>query len=387
VVDLHPGFTVLGAEQIERDYPRGPAPLKNGYDKENLLALLSGTSWLIRKIPGPDFLFGEVLSTTSHMEIVGPTGLGKSNFLLAGALAIADGRDFLHWRGYDKPRRILYIDGEMSGRQAKKRLGAAARRNGRMPPTLFYFNRDDFPSFPPLNTEAGQKFIDALIEDLGGVDLIIFDNVQALLLGDMREEQPWQETLPWVRSLTQRNIGQIWVHHTGHDESRGYGTKTREWQMDTVAIMERVQRPEADIAFQLSFPKSRERSPENRPDFEPTVITLTGDTWMSEKGNCATSRKKTSADLALEVLKDEIARGNGETPLANERIPPATLCLNVGVWRKTYELRSVAESPEAAERAFYRDAKNLQNRQLVFKHESWVWPAGRSDNWTCRSDK
>jgi hypothetical protein len=28
--------------------------------------------------------------------------------------------------------------------------------------------------------------------------------------------------------------GQLWVHQTGHDETKGYGTKTRQWQMDVV---------------------------------------------------------------------------------------------------------------------------------------------------------
>ena len=32
-----------------------------------------------------------------------------------------------------------------------------------------------------------------------------------------------------------RSIGQMWFHHTGHDESKSYGSKAREWQMDTVA--------------------------------------------------------------------------------------------------------------------------------------------------------
>ena len=66
------------------------------------------------------------------------------------------------------------------------------------------------------------------------------------------------EILPYVRSMTRRSIGQIWFHHTGHDESRSYGTKAREWQMDIVALMERVDLPGADLAFTLKFTKARE---------------------------------------------------------------------------------------------------------------------------------
>src|SRR6516165_7234795 len=261
----------------ERESYRQAKP--NGLDQQTILALLSGSAWLTRDIPKPDFLLGELLSTTCRVEVVGPTGLGKTNILLAITFAIADGADFQHWKGSGKPRRVLFIDGEMSRRLAKERLEDAARRHGGMPGALFYFNREDFPNFEPLNTEAGQKYIDYLIEQLSGIDLAIFDNIQALIGGDMKDEEPWQDTLPWVRDLTRRSIGQIWAHHTGHDETRAYGTKTREWQLDTVVLLERVEQPSADIAFQMKFTKARERRPDNRADFEPAVITLVDDRW------------------------------------------------------------------------------------------------------------
>jgi hypothetical protein len=54
--------------------------------------------------------------------------------------------------------------------------------------TSFILSREDFPEMPPLNTEDGQKFIDTVIGLIGGIELVIFDNVQALLPGDMKEE-------------------------------------------------------------------------------------------------------------------------------------------------------------------------------------------------------
>src|SRR4051794_18704598 len=54
--------------------------------------------WIKRKIPERDFLLGEVLSTTTRMMLVGPTGRGKTSFALAVSLSIALGHDFLHWR-------------------------------------------------------------------------------------------------------------------------------------------------------------------------------------------------------------------------------------------------------------------------------------------------
>jgi hypothetical protein len=145
---------------------------------------------------------------------------------------------------------------------------------------LLVLSKEDFPDMPPLNRLEGQKWLDAFIEKHGSFDLIIFDNVQALLVGDMKEEDQWAKVLPYVRSLTRRSIGQIWFHHTGHDETRSYGSKAREWQMDTVALMERVELPGADLAFTLKFTKARERTPENRNDFEPVTMQLVGDQWQ-----------------------------------------------------------------------------------------------------------
>ncbi len=93
----------------------------------------------------------------------------------------------------------------------------------------------------------------------------------------------WRETLPWIRSLTKRGIGQMWVHHTGHDATRSYGTKTREWQMDTVIHMEKVERLDTDVSFKITFRKARERTPETRSDFEDVNIALVKDAWVHER--------------------------------------------------------------------------------------------------------
>ncbi len=250
----------------------------NGYDHSSSGFYLTINAWLARDLPQPDFLMGEWASTTSRGLLVSDTGLGKTNFCLALAFAMALGRDFLHWKS-GRPCRVLYIDGEMSRRLMKTRLADAARRAGAAPETLFVLSRDDLPDMPPINTEEGQRFIDELIDAIGEVDFVFFDNVQALIPGDMKDEEPWQQTLPWIRGLTRRAIGQLWIHHTGHDTTRSYGTKTREWQLDTVILLEAAERPDADIGFALKFTKARERAPDNRGDFDKVTITLAEDRW------------------------------------------------------------------------------------------------------------
>jgi hypothetical protein len=224
---------------------------------------------------------GNWLTTTSRVLVVGPTGLGKTMLGIGLGMAVAAGSGFLHWCPV-RPARVLYIDGEQSRRLLKQRLADEVARLGIFARENFFaFNREDAPDMEPLDTAAGQSFIESLLQQIGGVELVIFDNVMSLISGDHKDEAGWIKTLPWIRGLTRRCIGQIWMHHTGHDESRSYGTKTREWQMDTVAHMERVEQPNTDVSFKLVFRKARERTTSNRADFTDVEIALVNDRWTS----------------------------------------------------------------------------------------------------------
>jgi len=101
---------------------------------------------------------------------------------------------------------VLYVDGEMPVRLMRERLEDCVRRAGIVPNTMFVLSREGFPKMPPLNTPAGQQFVDGIIKLIGGADVVFFDNVQALLAGDIKEELPWRRTLPWIWSLTRRRV-------------------------------------------------------------------------------------------------------------------------------------------------------------------------------------
>jgi hypothetical protein len=142
--------------------------------------------------------------------------------------------------------------------------------------------------FAPLNTEAGQRFLHGLIDAVGGVDVVIFDNVMSLIEGDQKDEMPWSNALPLVSSLTSQRIGQIWLDHTGHNGDRQYGSSTKAWRFDAVGILSPLpedQRTQDEVAFQLSFEhpgKARRRTPENGRDFDTCIIRLREDQWTAE---------------------------------------------------------------------------------------------------------
>lgn len=238
--------------------------------------------WREREIPEPDFLMGEVFSTTSRGEIFAPTGLGKTMFCLALGTHMAAGLDFLHWRAR-RPCRVLYVDGEMSNRTMKRRLLQALNTISPDPEGFHLLSYHDVEKPASLSTPEGQAIIEGEIARMGGTDFMILDNRMSLIGGNMKETEAWQNTLPWALSLTRRSIGHLWVHHTGIDETHGYGDKTREWVLDHVIQLTAVERPDTDVSFNLSFGKARDRTPENRGDFEAVNIALLINAWACDR--------------------------------------------------------------------------------------------------------
>jgi hypothetical protein len=364
------------------ELPEPPAPPSdNVYElhrRDNVVDLrppapkpiLTLDEWLNRKLPQPDFLLGSWLSATSRVLINAPTGIGKTMFGIALAIAIAGGLGFLHWRGI-RLARVLFIDGEMSRRLLLDRLADEVKRIGGIRPTgMHILSHEDVIGFAPLNTKEGQGFIERIIKDIGGVDLIVFDNIMSLVAGDMKEEGGWAHVLPWIRSLTRRNVGQLWLHHTGHDESRGYGTKTREWQMDTVAHFEEVKRPDTDVSFQIAFPKARERRPENRAEFADTRIALVNDEWTSQPVSGGGKAKKVPA-LAEKFFNALANATIGSTAAKMFSRPTATIeewrteCFKLGLLDR--------DKDHSARTLFARHKRELIAANWIACNETVAW--------------
>jgi AAA domain len=287
------------SEEYQQQHP--------GWDKQagapdpELRKFLSADAWLKRDFPDPEPLLGELIVAGVRMFIVGRTGLGKTLFGFALAVAMATGQPFLHWRG-GRPVRVLYIDGEMPGALIKQRLCDALLRRpggpdlaGRL--TIFARDMEDefaehFPNlgrFQPLNTEAGHNWLLALIDAIGGVDVVVLDNVMSLLEGIQKEEEAWTGASPLVDKLSRGRITQIWLDHTGHNSDRQYGTSTKSWRFDTLGIMKPLppeQLRKGEVGFHLSFDppdgKCRRRTPANWSDFESCIVRLKDDRWTSE---------------------------------------------------------------------------------------------------------
>lgn len=326
-------------------------------------------AWLVRDLPEPDFIMGDWLTTTTRALLVAPTGLGKTNFAMALAMHVAACVDFLHWRAR-RTCSVLYIDGEMPRRLLRQRLGDCAARLGVRPIGFYALSHEDLEGFAPLNTPAGQACINQLIDHIGGVDFIVFDSIMCLTQGDMKDGKSWALTMPWVRSLTKRKIGQMWVHHTGHDEGKSYGDKTKEWQLDCVIHLESVKRDETDVSFSLEFRKARERTPATRADFQTAKIALIGDTWTSEAVRAA--RKEHVSPLALkflDALQNALA-GGGE-------LRHGRRCAALEAWRSECVQIGLIDGgnpfPPASRSLFSKYRRELIGANHIACDDSFAW--------------
>lgn len=274
-------------------------------------------AWLERKIPPRDYLLGNVLCTTSRWLMFGETGVGKT--LLAGDIggAVASGSPFLDWGGR-RQGRVMYLDGEMPAETFKERMQLIAERYGSDIP-LYGYNRDDLGdgAMPPLNEEDGEKWLMREI-DLIKPDAIIFDSIMCLLSGVMSDEESWGPVKHLVRRITSKKTGQIWLHHSGHDGTKGYGTKTREWEMDTVVRLAFADDNREAIA--LEFQKARLRTPQNHEQFKPVTLSRGPDGWSFD----AMSGKPMDGRRSAEVTKLKRAIVDAYSRLTDGDMPVTT---------------------------------------------------------------
>jgi hypothetical protein len=149
--------------------------------------------------------------------------------------AKALGRDFLHWKAARRAR-CLFIDGEMPQGLTEARLELARswfeleELLGRE--WLCVLSRADLGDMPPLDTPEGARFVLDLFDQLGRFDHVTFDNRACLAIGDLVGEDASTTALKTLqRQITKLRTGQLWLHHTGYDGTRGYGRKAREWEM------------------------------------------------------------------------------------------------------------------------------------------------------------
>lgn len=179
--------------------------------------------------------------------ISAPRGVGKSFLAMTMAISIASSIDFLGFKT-EQQYKVLYIDGEMNGKMLQERFsklidgmekdGATVNRDNLK---IFGCDFQGRSSMPDMSKPAHWRIIEKAINSIGGVDLIILDNVFTLYgCQDENAASSWQAFNRWSVSQRIQNRSVLWIHHTGKDtEKGGRGSSAIETLMDSSILLKR----------------------------------------------------------------------------------------------------------------------------------------------------
>jgi hypothetical protein len=220
---------------------------------------LTAAEFLALDLPPRRMILDPWLPEKGLAMIYSPRGMGKTLLALTIAYAIATGSSVLGFRA-PSPRRVLYIDGEMSAQTMQERLAVIIEGFDDQPPEPTYFRMlsGDLTErgLPDLGAVEGQTEFDAHI---GDTEVIIVDNISTLVRsGKENEAGGWALVQEWALRHRRQGRSVIFVHHAGKNgEQRG--TSKREDVLDTVMVLKRPADYSAEhgARFEVHFEKSR----------------------------------------------------------------------------------------------------------------------------------
>lgn len=277
-------------------------PLPDGLP--HIIALEIG-ELLQRDFPPMEALLAPWLRKQHSVMIHAWRGVGKTHFALGVAYAVAGGGKFLKWQA-EKPRKVLYIDGEMPGAAIKERLAAIVRScpEGAEPPEGYFriITPDVQEGYiPDLGTVEGQAAFAPL---LGDAELIVIDNLSTLLrAGAENEGESWLPMAAWALARRREGRAVIFVHHSGKGKQQR-GSSRREDLLDVVINLRHPPdySPEDGAQFLVRFEKSRGLYGEDVREIEAKLTQSDGGTqvWTWREAEGATQ------DRVIELAKLEM---------------------------------------------------------------------------------
>jgi hypothetical protein len=222
------------------------------------LKVLDGEELLKANFPPRSLMLTPWLPDKGLAMVYGTRGVGKTWIALSIAHAIASGGEFLCWRA-PRPRRTLYLDGEMPAATLQERYATVVAASTRDAP------RENFrlvaadcqpDGLPDLADSEAQRFYEAAIAE---AELIIVDNLSTIARG-LRENEAdaFAPVQSWL--LAQRAAGRsvLLIHHAGKGGGQR-GTSRKEDVLDTVISLCRPPGYSATegARFEVRFTKSR----------------------------------------------------------------------------------------------------------------------------------
>lgn len=198
------------------------------------------------KLPRPAAFFTgpEWLTEGSLAMLWGERGIGKSFVSTALCMGLAAGIPLLGF-GVPEPRRVLYVDGEMTDFRIQERseqliaghaLGGAALERAEANLALYRWSEFGADGCNLLERK-GQLKVNEQINQ-ARAEVLILDNLSALAPAEEdNAAASWNGITPWLISLRSSGLATILIHHAGKDTRKQRGTSRKEDILDTVVSL------------------------------------------------------------------------------------------------------------------------------------------------------
>ena len=195
----------------------------------------------IKLVTPRSYILNPIIPERSICEVVGHRGTGKTWTMLSMGWAAAVGGAFLKWTA-PKPRKVLYLDGEMDLAELKERTVALAQAMGNPAPGKFHIWTPDIADrTPDLSTETGQAMLEPHLQ---GVEVLFLDSVSTLIRSGVENDaESWGIVQDWALGLKRRGTTSVFAHHTGWGKDHGRGTSKREDVMHTIILLKESDAP------------------------------------------------------------------------------------------------------------------------------------------------
>ena len=226
--------------------------------------------FLALDIPPREMVLSPIMQTQALTLLYSKRGVGKTHVGLGIAYAVATGGRFLRWEA-PKPRRVLFVDGEMPAQAVQERIASIVAGTDKEPPSPDYLriitpDIQDGP-IPDLSVPENQAALDAMLE---GVALLVLDNLSTLCrCGRENEAESWLPVQGWGLALRRHGTSCLFIHHAGKGGAQR-GTSRREDVLDTVICLKHPEdySPTEGARFEVHLEKSRALHGDGAKPFE-----------------------------------------------------------------------------------------------------------------------
>jgi hypothetical protein len=192
--------------------------------KRTGLLVVNAMDLVAKTFPAADDIVTGILPTKGRLILSAPAKLGKTRFALGLALAIATGRDALGFK-ITKPRRVLYIQAEVSERSLQDRLkkmlaGFTDAEKELVRQNLFFCNDPRLKLTSYRHVEAIRQAV-----ELHRPDVLVFDPLYKFNTGSEDRVQDMTAFFdPLDALIYDHGVSVLLVHHHGKSSGEGLAT-------------------------------------------------------------------------------------------------------------------------------------------------------------------